>query len=114
MTNQKLNAIIEQMTLGEKIGQMIQLATPFYEGSGSEGEITGPMAEMGVSAENVRNSGSVLGASGAAETISIQKEHLKTNRLGIPLLFMADIVHGFKTIFPVPLAAGCSWRPGTR
>ncbi len=100
---------IEQMTLDEKIGQMIQLATPFYEGSGSEGEITGPMVEMGVSAENVRNSGSVLGASGAAETISIQKEHLKTNRLGIPLLFMADIVHGFKTIFPVPLAAGCSW-----
>lgn len=64
---------------------------------------------MGITEEVVRNSGSVIGASGAKEVINIQQAHLKENRLGIPLLFMADIIHGFKTIFPVPLAIGCSW-----
>ena len=106
---EKLNSLIQQMTLDEKIAQLIQLATPFYEGSATEGQITGPMVEMGITKEIVRNSGSVLGAAGAKEVINIQKAHLKDNRLGIPLLFMADVVHGFKTIFPVPLAIGCSW-----
>lgn len=67
------------------------------------------MAEMGITEEIVRNSGSVLGASGAKEVRNIQEAYLKHNRLGIPLLIMADIVHGFKTIFPVPLGIGCSW-----
>jgi beta-glucosidase len=109
MTEQKLISIIKKMTLDEKIAQMMQLAAPFFEGSANEGQITGPMAAMGVTEEVVRNSGSVLGASGAKEVISIQQAHLKKNRLGIPLLFMADIIHGYKTIFPVPLAIGCSW-----
>jgi beta-glucosidase len=109
VNKQELVSLLEQMTLDEKISQLIQLATPFYEGNGDQGQITGPMAEMGISPETVRNSGSVLGASGAEATNLIQKNHLEKNRLGIPLLFMADIVHGFKTIFPVPLAIGCSW-----
>ncbi|MDN4525826.1 glycoside hydrolase family 3 N-terminal domain-containing protein [Fictibacillus fluitans] len=109
MADQALHSILEQMTLDEKIAQFMQLATPFFEGAEEEGEITGPMAEMGITEEIVRNSGSVLGASGAKEVRNIQEAHLRNNRLGIPLLIMADIVHGFKTIFPVPLAIGCSW-----
>ncbi|PLR77045.1 beta-glucosidase [Bacillus sp. V3-13] len=109
MHDDQLNSLIQQMTLDEKISQLIQLATPFYQGSNNKGQITGPIAELGITEEIVHNSGSVLGASGANEVINIQKTHLENNRLGIPLLFMADIVHGFKTIFPVPLAIGCSW-----
>ncbi|SFD99329.1 beta-glucosidase [Bacillus sp. OV194] len=109
MPDQTLHSLVKEMTLNEKIAQLIQLAAPFFEGSKEQGEITGPMAEMGVTKETVRNSGSVLGASGAKEVREIQEAHLKTNRLGIPLLIMADIVHGFQTIFPVPLAIGCSW-----
>lgn len=101
--------LLNKMTLEEKIDQLIQLATFFYDGAEAEGKITGPMADLGISKETIHNSGSVLGASGAKDVISIQKEHLKQNRLGIPLLMMADIIHGFKTIFPVPLAIGCSW-----
>ncbi|MGG1634523.1 beta-glucosidase BglX [Paenibacillus sp. NRS-1760] len=100
-------ALLKLMTLEEKIGQLLQLATPFFEGA--DGQITGPMAEMGVTEETVRNTGSVLGLTGAREVINIQKQHLANNRLGIPLLVMADIVHGYKTIFPIPLAIGCSW-----
>lgn len=109
MTNNKLTSILEQMTLKEKMAQLIQLATPFYKGATNEGQITGPLAGMGISEDDIKNSGSVLGASGASEIRKIQEEHMKRNRLGIPLLFMADVVHGFKTIFPVPLAIGCSW-----
>lgn len=109
MNNNRITTLLENMTLQEKIAQLIQLATPFYEGAINGGQITGPMAELGINKENVINSGSVLGASGAAEVRNIQNVHLKDNRLGIPLLMMADIVHGFKTIFPVPLAIGCSW-----
>ncbi|MEQ6377846.1 glycoside hydrolase family 3 N-terminal domain-containing protein [Bacillaceae bacterium S4-13-56] len=109
MTNKKITDLIQKMTLKEKIDQLIQLATFFYEGAFDKGEITGPMEDIGIDKDTIYNSGSVLGASGAKQVITIQKEHLKKNRLGIPLLIMADIVHGFKTIFPVPLAIGCSW-----
>ncbi|KMJ58904.1 glycosyl hydrolase family 3 [Bacillus sp. LL01] len=101
--------LLEQMTIEEKIAQLMQLATFFYKGAAGDGQITGPLEDMGITNETVQNSGSVLGASGAWEVRNIQKEHLADNRLGIPLLMMADIVHGFKTIFPVPLAIGCSW-----
>ncbi|MCM3618887.1 glycoside hydrolase family 3 C-terminal domain-containing protein [Sutcliffiella horikoshii] len=104
-----MEGLLEQMTLEEKISQLMQLATFFYKGAAGDGEITGPLEDMGISNDVVQNSGSVLGASGAWEVANIQREHLADNRLGIPLLMMADIVHGFKTIFPVPLAIGCSW-----
>ena len=109
MTEEKLKYLLKQMTLDEKITQFIQLVPQFYEGSNNKGDKTGPMTELGISKEIVQNSGSVIGASGAKEIINIQETHLKNNRLGIPLLFMADIIHGFKTIFPIPLAIGCSW-----
>lgn len=110
MNSQKLTSLVKEMTLDEKIAQLLQLATPFFEESRDEGQITGPLASMKITEENVRNTGSVLGASGGAnEAIAIQEAHLKKNRLGIPLLFMADVIHGYKTIFPVPLAIGCSW-----
>lgn len=109
MKQQPIETYVEQMTLAEKIGQLLQLAVPFFEGAKTEGEITGPMEGLGVSEETVRNTGSVLGLSGAQEAINVQQAHLRKNRLGIPLLIMADIIHGYKTIFPVPLAIGCSW-----
>lgn len=109
MNEQKHTSLVNEMTLDEKIAQLTQLATPFFKGASDGGQITGPMAEMGISDETIGNAGSVLGASGAEEVKSIQRKHLEENRLGIPLLVMSDIVHGYKTIFPVPLAIGCSW-----
>nr|WP_290443402.1 glycoside hydrolase family 3 N-terminal domain-containing protein [Sporolactobacillus kofuensis] len=98
------------MSLNEKIGQLVQLASDFY--SDTNGAITGPMAEMGVTDELVTNSGSVLGATGTRNVKKIIDSQLKNNRLHIPLLVMADVIHGYKTIFPIPLAIGCTWNPG--
>lgn len=105
----RLEEMLKKMTLDEKIAQLQQLAAPFYDEAGDEGLITGPMESLGITPETVKNAGSVLGIAGAEKVISVQRAHLANNRHGIPLLFMADIVHGYKTIFPIPLAMGCSW-----
>ncbi|MBC2244881.1 beta-glucosidase [Listeria booriae] len=104
-----LEGILADMTISEKVGQLLQLAPMFYKGTLTEGEITGPMAEMGITQEVSERAGSVLGSATAAEMMAIQEEYLKTSRLGIPLIFMADVVHGYKTIFPIPLAIGATW-----
>ncbi|MBG9794084.1 glycosyl hydrolase family 3 [Paenibacillus dendritiformis] len=109
MDNQQLTALLRQMTLEEKVAQLLQLTAHFHEGAASEGQVTGPMEEMGITESMVTASGSVLGLSGAQAVIDVQRSYLSKSRLGIPLLFMADVVHGFKTIFPIPLAIGCSW-----
>ncbi|MGF6356075.1 beta-glucosidase [Paenibacillus sp. 4624] len=109
MNNQQLMDLVNQMTLEEKVAQLLQLTANFYEGTDTQGQITGPMEEMGITEQSVRASGSILGLSGAQAIMDVQQAYLKKSRLGIPLLFMADVVHGFKTIFPIPLAIGCSW-----
>ncbi|WP_121641341.1 beta-glucosidase BglX [Virgibacillus sp. Bac330] len=105
----QIKDLVSKMTLDEKIGQVIQLATPFFKGASDEGQITGPMKEMHIPDHMLQHIGSVLGASGAKETRSIQEQYLQDSRLRIPLLIMSDIIHGYKTIFPVPLAIGSSW-----
>ncbi|MET3548760.1 beta-glucosidase [Paenibacillus favisporus] len=107
MDNRQLIELLHQMTLEEKIAQLLQLTANFHEGG--ESQITGPLEEMGITESMVTASGSVLGLSGAQSVIDVQKSYLSKSRLGIPLMFMADVVHGFKTIFPIPLAIGCSW-----
>lgn len=109
MDQKQINDLLTKMTLEEKISQLLQLTANLHEGTEDQSQITGPMEEMGITGEMVRASGSVLGLSGAASIIALQQDYMKKNRLGIPLLFMADVVHGFKTIFPIPLAIGCSW-----
>ncbi|MCT4660947.1 MAG: beta-glucosidase BglX [Tissierellales bacterium] len=104
-----IDEIIKKLTLKEKIGQLIQLAAFFFNPE-SVGEITGNLTEMGLEEEDVFRAGSVLGISGAKELKLIQSRYLEESNHDIPLVFMADIVHGYKTIFPVPLALGCSWN----
>lgn len=109
MDTTQLKHLLGEMTSAEKIGQMVQLAGEFYKEEDSEN--TGPMHEMNMTPKKMTVSGSVLGISGAETLINIQKEHLAKSRLGIPLLFMADVVHGYRTIFPVPLAMASTWQP---
>ncbi|MDQ6420195.1 glycoside hydrolase family 3 N-terminal domain-containing protein [Paenibacillus sp. LHD-117] len=109
MNDIELQRLLEQMTLEEKVAQLLQLAPAFYEGANSAGQITGPLEGMGITEETVSQTGSVLGLGGAEEAITIQEAHMRRNRLSIPLITMADVIHGYRTIFPVPLAIGCSW-----
>lgn len=92
MKEEKLRNLLKQMTLDEKIAQLIQLVPQFYEPSTNKDDKTGPMTDLGINENTIQNSGSVIGASGAKEIRKIQETHLKNNRLGIPLLFMADSI----------------------
>ncbi|NRT59841.1 glycoside hydrolase family 3 protein [Clostridium saccharoperbutylacetonicum] len=108
MKNMDLNNLLSQMTIDEKIGQLVQFVRAFYSDD-KNGEITGPLNELNITEDVIWNSGSVLGSDNAEDMIEIQKRYLEKNRLKIPLLFMADVIHGFRTVFPIPLAIGCTW-----
>lgn len=107
MEDIKLKELLNQMTLEEKIGQLSQISGEPYLSDNFE--ITGPLAEMGIPENLVSVAGSILGASGAEANKTIQDKYLEQSRLNIPLLFMADIIHGYKTIFPIPLGIGATW-----
>ena len=108
MKDVELHALLDQMTLEEKIGQLVQLSGDCFGG----GDIaTGPAARIGVTQEDIDRCGSVLNVVGADEVRRIQQDYLAKSRLHIPLLFMADVVYGCRTCLPIPLAQGCSFDP---
>lgn len=107
--------LVQEMTVAEKVGQLVQTLPSIFSDD-EQDVITGPIAELlkedGITDENRWNIGSVIGISNAKQAQKLQESYLRHNRLGIPLLFMADIIHGHRTIFPVPLAMACSWDLG--
>ena len=108
MTTQELQDLLGSMSLEEKVNQMNQLAGGFFAG---DVVAMGPLQEMGVPEESVRLTGSVLGALGAETVKKIQKNFLENQPHRIPLLFMLDVINGFKTIFPIPLGQGATFEP---
>ncbi|MGI9544435.1 MAG: beta-glucosidase BglX [Cyclobacteriaceae bacterium] len=106
MVESKIDALLEQMTLEEKVGQM-NLYTGFWE-------ITGPAPSEGNARQkydHLRNGlvGGVLNVSGEENVRKLQKMVVEESRLGIPLLFGYDVIHGHKTLAPIPLAEAASW-----
>jgi beta-glucosidase len=98
----RIDSLMKLMTLEEKIGQLNQ-----YSGFW---EATGPITEEGDKLEQVSNGqlGSLLNVTGVGHTRQLQEMALKS-RLKIPLLFGQDIIHGYRTIFPIPLGEAASW-----
>lgn len=105
-----LNHLLNQLTIEEKIGQMLQIA-PFFFIREAEIEVSGHVYDLHLSKEEINHAGSVLGIRNAEEMIKVQSLYLQRSRHQIPLMFMADIIHGYETIFPVPLALSCSFEP---
>lgn len=105
-----INQLIKSLSIEEKIGQMMQLAPSFFV-QDIQVELFGQIQDLNLDQEKIFHAGSVLGNHSADEMITIQKKYLQKSRHKIPLMFMADVVHGFKTIFPVPLAIAASWNP---
>ena len=97
-----VSQLLSQMTLEEKIGQM----TLFTSGW----DVTGPVLN-----ENYRQDilagrcGNIFNAHTVTYNLELQKMAVEETRLGIPLLFGYDVVHGHQTIFPIPLAEACAW-----
>lgn len=102
--------LLEIMTFDEKVGQLLQIA-PFFFIKHADVEIAGEVKDLGLSRKNIFHAGSVLGIGSAEEMMQVQELYMKNHRLGIPLIFMADIIHGYETIFPVPIALASSFNP---
>lgn len=105
-----IKALLNEMTLDEKLFEMSQLYGEI-DGVNDDRIFMGVSWGFDVSEEMQENIGSLLGISGAAVLKKAQTEHIKKSRLKIPMLFMHDIIHGYKTIFPSPLAMSTSWQP---
>lgn len=103
----KVDSLLSIMTIEEKIGQLNQ-----HNGSW---DLTGPIPEdndyVAQRAALLKNGGvgSLLNVAGAEATYQAQKLAVENSRLGIPLLFGLDVIHGYRTIFPIPLAESNSW-----
>lgn len=97
----KAEELLGKMTLTEKIGQLSQFGTSIY--SNDEKTYDDHYAEGKV--------GAYLTIKGAEKTNRIQKALLNATRLPIPALFGDDVIHGFRTTFPTPLAQSCTWNP---
>ena len=99
---QKVDSVLKLMTLEEKIGQMNQY--------NDDHTATGPVTLDNKKQEQIKNGqvGSLLNTVGTERTRSWQQIAMQS-RLKIPLLFGQDVIHGYKTTFPIPLAEACSW-----
>lgn len=102
----KVEALLKKMTLEEKIGQMNQY-TSFFD-------VTGPVPTGDNSRkkyEHIKSGlvGSMLNVKGVENVRGFQKLAVEESRLGIPLIFGYDVIHGYKTIAPIPLAEAASW-----
>ncbi|MBW8191494.1 beta-glucosidase BglX [Neiella marina] len=96
-TNAQIEAILSNLTLEEKAGQLNLI--------NFEGELGEEHYEM------IRQGkvGSLLKSNGAAQNLKLQKIAVEQSRAGVPILFQEDVIHGYKTIAPIPLAEAASW-----
>jgi beta-glucosidase len=96
--------LMSKMTVEEKIYQTVQFT--------SDGTVTGPKSgDNFITRIKQGKVGSILNATGAKETREIQRINLENSRLKIPLIFGHDVIHGYKTIFPINLGMASSWDP---
>ena len=101
-TARKVSELMKRMTLEEKIGQCVLFA--------SRGMVTGPRSSEKMD-DYIKSGacGNVFGIKTAAETRRIQQMAVENTRLRIPVLFGMDVIHGYKTIFPVNIGVSASW-----
>jgi beta-glucosidase len=108
MTEKKLRELLNDMTLEEKVNQLVQIPGSYYDKNAS---VTGGIESSRFSETQLNQAGSILGITGAKNLRQIQETYMENHPHHIPLLFMLDVIHGLRTIFPMPLALGATFDP---
>ena len=100
--NEFVSELMSKMTVQEKIGQLNLLPS---------GDIQTGISENSPISESIRQGrlSAILNLKGVDHILKLQKMAVEESRLGIPLIFGMDVIHGYETIFPIPLALSCSW-----
>lgn len=101
-----INKLLREMTLEEKIGQLNQYTVDYFLDTEAL-IVTGPNHKK--DGKTIKYAGSLLNCFNTKQMIEIQRNYMKDHN--IPLLFMLDVVHGYKTIYPIPLAMGATFNP---
>ena len=101
---QKVSELLQKMTVEEKIGQLVQY---------SAGQATGPTSGRTDDADMIRRGqvGSLFNVTGAQKTNTLQRIAVEESRMHIPLIFGLDVIHGYRTTFPIPLGLAATWDP---
>ncbi len=108
MTDKQLRDLLCDMSLAEKLGELQQMPGQYFSDDCME---TGINTAFDYTEEEVTCIGSVINVLDPARINAIQKQHVARHPHHIPLLFMLDIIHGYSTIYPIPLAQACSFDP---
>ena len=101
----RAGALLARMTLEEKVGQLNQVSASLATGPAHDSRGIDELVRRGLV-------GSILNAKSGPETNAFQREALENSRLRVPILFGLDVIHGFMTIFPIPLGLSASWDTG--
>lgn len=115
----KVDALLKQMTLEEKLGQLVQYgdsgeAANADLGNGAQQPGKNPETHIKIDVMNLAATGrlgTMLNVVGAEQTNAFQHAAVDKSRLHIPLLFGADILHGYRTVYPIPLGLAATWDP---
>ena len=102
LVERRVDSVLKLMTLEEKIGQMTQFSANWSITGPVMSDDFKPYLEKGLI-------GSIFNATSVEGIRRMQQIAVDSTRLGIPILFGQDVIHGYKTIFPIPLAEACSW-----
>ena len=97
----RIEALLARMTLEEKLGQLQMLG----------GDAAGTYSDALLEQARAGRLGSTLNVRGAARVNALQRAAVQESRLGIPILFAFDTIHGHRTVFPIPLGEAASWDP---
>lgn len=101
-----IEELIKSMTLKEKAAEMTQLW-----GENPDGTLMGILRGFHEDAGLAANAGSLLGFNGAERVLETQRIHIEESAHHIPFLFMTDVIHGYRTVFPSVLGIGATWNP---
>ncbi len=105
----ELQKLLNNMSVHDKIGQLTQYNGGLF--TVTSAGITGPLQELGLTEKDLSRVGSVLNVGSVTEMKQVQDTHLKNDPNHIPIVFMRDVIHGYRTIYPIPLGLACSFDP---